>query len=212
METQISELLQKRWVVYSFVGAISFTAGFIAGNKLVKAKPEIEHNQEPEKPEQMSLFEYQDNIEEFFEELDQEPEETYETVNVFHSNISSWDYDTEIAQRGEGLPYVIHYDEFMGGESGYNQETLTYYEKDDILADQSDTPIYNYPKLLGDLNFGHGSNDSNVVYIRNDQVHMEWEVLRHSGSYSEEVVGYSIEEEYEAQDLKHANHLKFRME
>lgn len=211
MNTSIVEILQKKWVLSTFVGSLSFAAGLGVGYYIFNPKPE-----EPEKPVedngQMSLFDYEpETIEEEYEEIE-EPEITYENVNVFETVLSNWDYEIEIAQRGEGLPYVIHYDEFMANESNYQQETLTYYSADDILADQSDTPIYNYSKLMGDLRFGHGSNDQNVVYIRNDQLHMEWEILNHSGSFEEEVVGLEIEERYAAQDLKHSNNMKFRME
>jgi hypothetical protein len=98
----------------------------------------------------------------------------------------------------------------MNNEMDYNQETLTYYKGDDIVADQSDTPIYNHSGLMGDLKFGHGSGDANVVYIRNDSIQMEWEVLLHEGSFEVEVVGLQVEREYEESDIKHAHERRFR--
>jgi len=143
------------------------------------------------------------------------------TRNIFSPHVNEegeiveWDYDKEIYHREQNPndPYVIHYDEFVRNDLGYRQETLTYYAGDDILADSiNDTAIYKYPTLTGDLKFGYGSNDPNVVYIRNEGVRLEWEILRHQGSYAEEVHGLQVEAEYEAEDLKHSNNRKFRQE
>jgi len=139
-------------------------------------------------------------------------ERELETVNVFSDNSDEWDFRKEIPFRTPVAPYVIHFDEFEADEADCAQETLTYYSGDDIVADQTDQPIYNYKSLMGDLQFGHGSNDMNVVYIRNLAIKMEWEVLLHTGTYSEEVLGLEIEQQYEAQDLKHSTNRKFRME
>lgn len=138
-----------------------------------------------------------------------------QAVNVFtvaeRSDLPEWDQEAQMAQRTPDKPYVISKDEFMDAESGYSQDTVTYYLGDDILADATDIPIWNWPEKLGSLHFGLGSDDPNVVYIRNDFMHQEWEVLKHSGSYEIEVGGLSIEQEYEEQDLKHSNSLhKFR--
>ena len=125
-----------------------------------------------------------------------------------------WDYDAEDeyrAQHPDG-PYPIHVDEFTRNDLGYRQETLTYYAQDDILAQQDDTPVYNYAKLTGELKFGYGSNDPGVVYIRNAGIRTEWEILHHDASFAEEVHGLSVEEEYEEQDLKHSADRKFRLE
>lgn len=147
-------------------------------------------------------------------EDEDEPEVEVTVVrNVFQSAPDDqWVYDDEIALREQnpGDPYVIHHDEFMNNEKDYSQETLTYYKGDDIVADQEDKPIYNYAGLMGSLKFGHGSGDPNVVYIRNDSIHMEWEVLLHESSFEVEVMGLVVEEQYEEADIKHANVRRFR--
>lgn len=135
--------------------------------------------------------------------------------NVFEANknLPVWDQDAEVAKRTPTEPYVIHISEFEGDELGYHQETVTYYAGDDILADFKDIPIYNHAQLLGELKFGHGSNDSEVVYIRNDSRKTEWEVLRHSGTYAYEVLGQQYDDA-EQEELKHSLHApkKFREE
>lgn len=149
----------------------------------------------------------EDEIEEAILAAEKKPE----IVNVFAGNDSDWDYEAELSTRTREKPYVIHQDEFINDEMGYAQETLTYYAGDDIMADTKDTPIYNHSGLLGDLNFGHGSNDKNVVYIRNEVLRIEWEVLLHQGLFEVEVLGYQAEEEIEKGELRHSV-MKFRQE
>ena len=53
--------------------------------------------------------------------------------------------------------------------------------------------------LLGEerwSRFGHGSNDAAIVYIRNDQVEIIYEVVRSPISYAEEVHGFSHDDAY----------------
>ena len=122
-----------------------------------------------------------------------------------------WDYKTEIQARDRSKPYIIHIDEFLGDEKGYgSQATLTWYEKDQILCDSHDKPIYNHNDVVGELIFGHGSNDSNVVYIRNEQLEAEFEVIRDEGSYEEIVLGEQMEKETQAEELRHSHQMRFR--
>lgn len=138
-------------------------------------------------------------------ELQPEPEMS----SVFLPSDDNWDYDTEMRHRARtDNPYIIHYEEFNNDEMGYAQITITYYEGDDILTDERDVPIYNKTEVVGELKFGHGSNDPNVCYVRNEKLHAEYEVLLHRGRYEEEVLGLSIEENFAKGDIKHMH--KFR--
>jgi hypothetical protein len=108
-------------------------------------------------------------------------------INIFTVD-DDWNYELEYEKRGNGI-YIIHADEYIQGDYEFKQETVTYYAEDDIMADMEDTPIYNYYDRMGELKFGHGSKDKNVVYIRNERLNREWEVLLHHGSYEVEVKG-----------------------
>lgn len=138
--------------------------------------------------------------------------EEVKVLNIFDKPDDNWDYDVELGNRSSEMPYIIHVDEFVADEMGFKQDTLTYYEGDDVMCDSMDTPVYNYSSMMGELKFGHGSNDKNVVYIRNEKLNMEWEVLRHTGMYTTEVLGNHYEKELE-EDIRHANlNRKFRMD
>lgn len=112
-----------------------------------------------------------------------------------------FDYEAEIATRDPNLPYVISFEEFMEGREGFEQGDLTYFTKGDdvVLVDSREEPIDDVERIVGTLNltkFGYGSNDINVVYIRNENNEMDFTVQKSDGSYEEEVLGL---------DLKHSD-------
>lgn len=123
-----------------------------------------------------------------------------------------WDYEKEVDSRTETAPYILHQEEFFADEKNYTQSSLTYFAGDDIMADEDESPVYNYKSVTGELKFGHGSGDPNVVYIRNDERRAEYEISRVDGLYSEEVLGLEIENNVRVADLKHAKNMKFRMD
>lgn len=208
-----NSFMENKFVVPAFVGTASFAIGFSVGYFVREKYSKNDVTETIEENEQMSLFDYVDpeEPEEYIEEMYEEEQEI-QHVNVFETYNSQWDWEIENMYRLDNHIYVIHYDEFVNNESNYSQETLTYYSGDDILTDQLNTPIYDHVKMIGQIKFGYGSNDPNVVFIRNTEIHMEWEILKDEGKYQEEILGYEIEQNYEANDLKHSNNFKFRQD
>jgi hypothetical protein len=105
-----------------------------------------------------------------------------------------WDYDKELEYRStldKDVPYIIHHDEYFQNETDYNQITLTYFEGDGVLSDERDLPA-EVKETVGEEaveNFGHGSKDKNVVYVRNDRLEIDIEILRSENSYAKMVHG-----------------------
>ncbi len=114
--------------------------------------------------------------------------------------------------RDPSEPYIIHKDEFYSDEKGYAQSTLTYYSGDNIMVDEDESPMYNHEEITGPLLFGHGSGDPKVVHIRNDKRKSEYEIVKGSGLYSQEVLGLEIENNQRVKDIKHSNNRRFRVE
>lgn len=130
-----------------------------------------EHNGDEEEPSSMSIFA------EAAEYTDEMTEEDRAERNNREAN---------------ELPYIISMEEFMQGEKNYMQVTLTYYEADDVLSDDKDVPVPDSDGVVGDDNltkFGFLSKDRNIVYVRNDQNSMDFEIIRHQGSFAEVVHG-----------------------
>ena len=126
-----------------------------------------------------------------------------EVRNVFAQS-DKWDYEAELVARekASGKPHIIHQDEFFAQESEYTQTTCTYYVGDDILVDEKDVPVHNHTLVVGELRFGHGSLDPNVVYVRNTSLKGEYEILKHDGFYTIEVLGYEQESHLDEADAR----------
>lgn len=228
MNEQITPFLQKSWVLPTAVGMSAFSVGgavgYIVGkvrgiNMTVERTAEMlndvyaelailkgERAEEPEtevrviteaKLHSISLVPHDEVVFDvppvtIIREIADDPDE-------------NWDWEAERATRTREEPYILHKDEYMEDDFGHTQSTVSYYVGDDIMTDEHDTPIYGHTAMVGELRFGHGSGDENVVYIRNELLEHDYEVLRIDGRYEVEVLGLEIDEEYREKDLKHSN-------
>jgi len=127
----------------------------------------------------------------------------FEEVRV-HQDLPE-DFNEEIA-RASGKPYVIPFDVFMHAEVGYPQLTFTFFEGDRVVVDDRDALVGVANEVGGyiddvfgmdNFRFGYLSGDNNVVYIRNDKTGYDYEVLKSEGKYSEEIAGFTENEEPE---------------
>lgn len=110
---------------------------------------------------------------------------------------AEFDYDAEVKLRTPDRPYIITHDEFMENDPDHQQPSLTYYAGDQILADEKDEPIEDADNVVGLANlerFGHGSNDSRMVYVRNEGLGMDFEIAWSPGSYAEEVAALGADD------------------
>ncbi|QWY82390.1 hypothetical protein SEA_AFLAC_58 [Gordonia phage Aflac] len=94
--------------------------------------------------------------------------------------------------RASGNPYIISVSEFMENDPQYQQNTISFYQGDSVLADESDQPIPDINSIVGERNlqrFGEGSGDPNIVFVRNDRLEVDFEITQSLGTYAEEVLG-----------------------
>lgn len=105
------------------------------------------------------------------------------------ADTDDWDWDEEKAGRTNHRPYILHEDEFHEDEMGFSQVACIYYAGDNVLTvAETNEVIMNHERIVGPLEFGHGSGDPGVVYIRNEARHAEYEVFRDGGKYEQEVL------------------------
>lgn len=107
-----------------------------------------------------------------------------------------WNFPREMASRTPDRPHIIHQDEFANNETEYAQVTYTYYAEDDVLVDENEDIINDRDALVGagSLNrFGHGTDDFNILYVRNPVLELDIEICRSPGSYEVEVLGLERE-------------------
>ena len=101
-------------------------------------------------------------------------------------------YENLIKDRDRDSPYIITLAEYMNNETGYEQSALVYFEGDGILVDDRDEIVDDPDNLVGNDNlvkFGHFSGDPRAVYVRNDTIQHDLEIVKHEGKYSYVVLG-----------------------
>lgn len=125
------------------------------------------------------------------EELNEEEGEVDMTVNrnIFQDGDDYPELDRSV--RGASFPYIISVDEFEEGDQGFNKNSCTYYQKDNVLADDQDQPVDDIDELIGrqNLQFGNSSGQKDVVFVRNTNMEVDFEIARSYGSFAEEVLG-----------------------
>jgi hypothetical protein len=121
--------------------------------------------------------------------------EVEETVSIFRTTEPAdpnFDLDVEVESRTPDKPYIISEEEFMQGEHQFEQIQLTYYAGDGALADDGDLEIPFPDPIVGNENlerFGHGSGNDAVVFVRNERLSTDFEVLKNDGKYAHVVAG-----------------------
>lgn len=106
--------------------------------------------------------------------------------------------EQNMSPRDPDNPYVISEGEWMERENGYEQAQLTYYEGDNTLTDDKDGIIEDIDEYIGEANLNKfGKNfapDPNVLFVRNERLEMDFEVLRDPDTFTEKVLGIPDEE------------------
>ena len=220
MNERLAGVLRNPKFVPVAVGGVSFGAGvavgYFASKRFKTIKVEVPTVVELEVEDSKHIAEEIEKLavvsETHIVPIIDDDDEPLVTGPAFAETTDEWNLEEELKKRQPNQPYVIHRDEFFENELDYPQFTVTFYEGDGICAmDIQDSPMYNYADILGELKFGHGSGDDNVVYIRNDKRRHDYEVLRHPGLYSQEVLGIEIQDNQRV--LKHSKHIpRFRQE
>lgn len=125
--------------------------------------------------------------------LDDDVEEAVDDEDESDDVLYSEDEATEdYSNRFEEEPYIIPVKEFMYEKEDYDKITVTYFENDDTLCDEREQLIPDIEGTVGSdalTKFGRFSDDKNIVYVRNDNLKTDFEVLLDKRSFSEVVLG-----------------------
>lgn len=134
-------------------------------------------------------------------EEDDSPEVQVEvTTSVFTGGRvhEEFDIEEEMKSRQGKQAYIISREEFLEADPGFEQKTLTYYEGDNTLSDDTDEAIPIPDQILGEDalgSFGYGSQDPRTVYVRNERLRLDFEVVKSDGQFSHEVLGLQHSDE-----------------
>lgn len=123
---------------------------------------------------------------------DDEPEER----NIFENGDQ---LQIHVEQRDTSKPYIVGLDEYVENEQQYDDIQLTYYEGDNVLADDSEEPIEDVDGVVGHMNlnlFGISDPDQpHILLVRNEQKKMNIEVARSQGKFAHEVLSFEHSDE-----------------
>lgn len=111
--------------------------------------------------------------------------------------IEALDQTEEKATRDPELPYLISVQEFMD-EKEFTKLNIVYYEEDDSLVDDGDRLIPDVEGTVGSAQlsrFGELSEDPNIVYVRNEKMEVDFEIIKDKRSYAKFIMGFDPEDE-----------------
>lgn len=132
-------------------------------------------------------------LSEIKEEIDEGPYEKSEGIIDYSGMCRDFGYISENKEKKGGddmndYPYVISPDEF--DEIGYNTVSLTYYA-DGVLTDERNDPIEDVDEIIGEDSLNHfGEYEDDSVFVRNDALRTDYEILRDLRNYYD-IVGSS---------------------
>lgn len=118
--------------------------------------------------------------------------------NEEREEFEQWDehyaVDTDLIKRND--PYVISQEEFDQGNAHFDKITLSYYDIDDVLADERDEVIPRVDDVIGRSSlteFGSQCDDDRIVHVRNERYGADYEVILTGECYIESVLGIPYE-------------------
>lgn len=117
------------------------------------------------------------------ENIDQDDEEEQEQYRKGERESSQTHYNGA---------YIIDTEQFSEEMPNFDKLTISFYVEDDVLVDENDEIIDDVVGIVGEqalTSFGMGSDDPDVVYVRNENLSIDYEVICIHASYSETVLG-----------------------
>ena len=140
-----------------------------------KANKELEEQKEEQKEEQENTKK---------EEVVEETIEEYNNIIKYGNYVSTEEIDDEEDDYSDDEPYIIDPSEF-GNNGNYATQTCTYFA-DGVLVDDVDEVIEDPEKLVGNLHVDIFRDfDATSVYVRNDWMKMDFEILKDDWFWSD---------------------------
>lgn len=206
--------MEKKTII---VGVASFVAGVAAGfagntlirkfkerraeKKAAEEKTEDDSKEDHSSSSEVDLSDPENRKKEF--EARKEAVTQYKdiasTYTPYHK-ITKEQTEKELAEKEhpeddtifDDIPYSITGEQYLHENPGFQKVTWTYYMKDDTFADEHEEIIPDYEQYIGyapetflDLGFANGD----YIYVRNERLSTDIEIVKNQGSYKTEVLG-----------------------
>ena len=115
-------------------------------------------------------------------------EEDAEEMNDadLNKHLAEREHPTDDEKEKTPVIYEITRDEY--DESDFVGLTYAYFNEDDILLDEGDDVVDKPEELVGDM-LSHFDNRQEVMYVRNNALGIDFEIIRRFSSYAEDILG-----------------------
>lgn len=135
--------------------------------------------------DQNDLDALEDDLEDAITKTEEEDLEAHSIFQNSNENI-------DVSNRNPEEPYIITIAEWAENAPEHDQVQCTYFEGDKVVADDQDKPIADVNRCVGLGNLKHFGvgEDPNTLLIRNERLSMDYEVLRSTGKFAHEVMGF----------------------
>lgn len=112
-------------------------------------------------------------------------EEIAEMTDLVESEGYKKRQEAELELRKNAKPYMISQEEYSSGE--YDVIGLTYYSDNILATDDTMEPVEDVEGTVGFNSLAHlmkGGPDDDIIYVRNDRLKIDYEVLRDDRPFS----------------------------
>jgi hypothetical protein len=169
---------------------IGFGVGALVASKMVQNRyediiqEEIESIREVES-RRVRLNKKTDDI---YERVNQQVIESEKSYHKIVENYKDGDYDVN-SDWNRSHPYEITDEQFSESMDNFDKITLFYYA-DEVLADEGEEMIDDVDRAVGIkllMDWAGDPDESQVLYVRNEKMMIDYEILRMEQPYSEMV-------------------------
>lgn len=186
---------------------LTFSIGVVTGSivtwKLLDKRykrlllDELQHEKEVYLQQKRALDGYVEEDEDEEDDSEPIPAVTEADIRDYHNKVGTLGYtnysscygggNNAASEKATNRPYVISPDEFDELDD-YEAISLTYYEGDGVLTDDMDCPVENVDDVVGYDSLRHfGEYEEDSVFVRNDEMKADYEILLDVRKYSDVV-------------------------
>lgn len=133
------------------------------------------------------------------DEIEDEVTISYDPSEDYSDEAPEWSLETKIAVSGDDIirdkPYIISEWQWVYGKKDYAKISLDYLALDDTVLDEDNTELDQ--KFIGPENLtAFETDDCDSIFIRNDQLEIDYEIMWCESSYIHDILGRPEEEVY----------------
>lgn len=124
--------------------------------------------------------------------IEEEIDNIIDDVDEVRDAAGKTEEEMDLSKVDRTKPYIITDTEFNEEFDHHDKCSLYYYSADDVLSDEGEDIIDNVENLVG-LDAIDALNETNIIWVRNEPLAIDYEIIVVNGSFAEIVHGVGIE-------------------